>query len=552
MAQGTVTYSGVVAPKGATYTQTLGVHPDKIIIRCVPQTTAVSTRGSITLAYDGGSLVIRDCFFDNAQVVADVQHGFLLSLAFDDRRAAWAKADTISGVYNIWRAGEQITSKKKSLRELATILLEHMGETSPNVTALSNSIYPEVRWADESPVEALQELLYEWGFSVSLGFGTEAVKVVQLGTGASLSTTAAMMASSTIDPKIRPTHVRVRFAPSLMQARFLLEAVALETDNTWVPIADVSYEPSVTWASEHPERLPNLSQTASADVLARAQATVYRAFRIKAFADGTLNIPDGSGTLTSIEQCLPLQNRLLDNETIRDDGSAIPFRVYGKRFIPAAKNGEPAEDSTSTIDDQITNENVVFDGENGIIIFERPQWYENAEAYFPAELYLECSFSIVDLTNNYPYRYKKDVSVDPSGTGYHVVRNYDVEGRTVVAYGSSQAVSGSTNNQTDLDALAALMAASVSSQYSTTGMQVVAYNQPVFSLRCDGAIHQVQHVISDGTDYAGSFSTASRNAEFDRFIHTRDERAAARRSLTGLYTARSDASLPRRTEAADD
>ncbi|WP_230685368.1 hypothetical protein, partial [Streptococcus pneumoniae] len=75
---------------------------------------------------------------------------------------------------------------------------------------------------------------------------------------------------------------------------------------------------------------------------------------------------------------------------------------------------------------------------------------------------------------------------------------------------------------------------------------------PVFSLRCDGAIHQIQFVISDGTQHAGSYSMASRNQEFDRFIMTRDERTAINRANLGILTDRSKMSLDRRKEKADD
>jgi hypothetical protein len=360
MAQGIVSYPGITNPKGCIYTQTLGVHPDRITVFCTPQLTAIPTRGNITLSYGITTAILRDCFFDDAYMVMDVEDGHRLALTFLDRRERWTLADTVAGQYNTYRAGTQITARKFSLREIAEYLLEFMGEVSPDVSALSNSIYPEVRWDDIHPIKALDQLLSEWGFSIALGFGTEAVKVVQLGVGTTLGITDAMMASSTIDPKTRPEYIRVRFGESLMQARFKLEAVGLDTDGTWKLLNDLSYMPT-SWDKEEPNLLPNVKQAEPADTYNRAVKTVYRAYRIKAFADDTLDVPDGvTGTLASITQCLPLFNRLLDAESIRDDGSQIPFRVYGKRQ-QLYKEGEPAVFETTTIDDEIFDE-FHFDG----------------------------------------------------------------------------------------------------------------------------------------------------------------------------------------------
>lgn len=550
MAQGQVAYPGIINPKGCVYTQTLGVHPDRITIFCTPQATAIATRGNITFSYGATSAVLTNCFFDDAYVVMDVADGHRLALTFLDRRERWTLADTVAGQFNTYRAGTQVTARKVSLRGLAEMLLLHMGETSPNVSALSNTIFPEVRWDDIHPVKALDELLSEWGFSIALGFGSEAVKVVQLGVGASLSATDGMMISSSLDPKTRPEFIRVRFGESLMQARFKLEAVGLDSDNTWKTLDLLSYKPT-TWDKEEPVTLPNVRDAESDADYFRAVKTVYRAFRISAFANNTLNLPDSTGTLASITQCLPLFNRLLDAESIRADGTQIPFRVYGKRQ-QLYKDGEPAAFITTQIDDEIF-EDFHFDGENGMIIANNPQFFiDESGNYKPAELYLECSFSVLDPTTFYPLRYFLDVSLDPTSEGYRTVVHRDLEKRIVIQYGASHAVSGTSDNDAALDALAALIASSVAAQYVTTGAAVVIYCEPKLALRCDGAIQQIRHIIDDGTKHAASFSTASSNMEFDRQIMTRDERAATRSAIAGLLSARANAALVRRKDRADD
>lgn len=554
-AQGLVSYPGIVNPKGCIYTQTLGVHPDRITIYCTPQNTGIASRGDVTFSYGASSVTLPDCFFDEIQVVSDVTDGHRMAVTLLDRRERWRLSDTISGQYNTYRAGSQLSWRLLSLRSIVQLLLQYVGEATPDVSALSNSIYPEVRWDDIHPVRALDEILKDWGFSLALGFNTENVTIVQIGIGAAIPYTGdAMMLSSSVDPKTRPKFIRTRFAPSLMQARFLLEAVGLDVDGVWKPINDLSYKPT-TWDKEDPVTLPTVKADETEATWQLASKTVYLTYRIKKFADNTLNVPDGSITLTSIRQCLPLYARLLDSDAIRTDEveqTPIPFRVYGKRQIPGGF-GEPRRFKTTTVGTEIVGEKILFNGEDGIIQFEEPQYQvDGSFNYIPAELYLECSFSIFDATAFTHYKYKVDTSLDPSSEGYHTVPFRDLEGRVVVQYDSTHAVTGTTNNSTALNAIAALVAASVSVQYATDGSQVCIYCEPKLDARCDGAINQVQHIISDGTKHAASFTTVSRNVEFDSQIMTRDERTAIRNSLSHVYGNQARAALPRRKEAADD
>ena len=552
MAQGTISYTSVSYPKGGIYTQTLGVHPDRVSMRCAPQGTTIPSTGTVTFSYSATSITLPNCFLDDIKVVSDARSGHLLSLTLLDRRWRWHYAAPISGYYNIRRAGTQVLSKKKSLRQLAELLLQQMGESTPDVSALSNTIYPEVRWDAERPALILEQLLREWGFSVTLGFGSETVTVVQLGAGSVLSSTGyEMLLSSAVDPQVRPQYCRVCFGPSLMQARFKLEPVALETDETWVSANSVSYKPTGGWEIEHPARLPNTQATETEADYNRALKSVFRTYRVTKFADDTLDMPDGSGTLSAITQVLPLIPRLLDSESIRSDGNPIPFRLYGKRLVPASSGGQPAKDETTTVDDEIVGAAVKFDGETGLVTFEEPQYWIDTEQYKFADLYLECTFGVTSAITFAPTHYEKDVTIDASGYGYYPLRYPEAEARTVVVYTTSQAVLSTSSNQSTLDTLASDLTALISSQFSTSANQVAIYNQPTLSLRCTGVIHQVQHVITDGEDHAGSFSIASVNMEFDRFIRSRDERAAMLQSRISLLDYRADLLLARRKDSAD-
>lgn len=552
MAQGTIAYTSITDPKGGTYTQTLSVYPDAVSLKCIPQVGAIAKAGTVTISYNGSSITLPNCVTDSARIVYSARYGFILSLVILDRRERWKYAAPVSGQYNVTRAGTQVVAKKLSLRALVQLLLQAMGEATPVVTAVDNTVYPEVRWNAIPPREALDQLLAEWGYGLLLGFDSENVTIVLLGSGASLSATDAMQITGTIDPKYRPRYVRVAFGDSVAQARFKLEAVGLETNEAWEVLSTLSYKPAAGWEKEAPQTLPTVKVAGPEATYNRAIKSVYRAYRIVKFADDTLNVPDGSGTLASIEQVLPLFNRLLDAEAIRSDGTAIPFRIYGKRFISGKKSGQPLLNQTSTIDDEIVGEKVHFDGENGLIIFENPQYWIDGADFKPAELYLECTFNVSSATTFAPVHYEKDTEIDASSSGYHTVRYHETEARTIVTYGVSQSTAGTTNNQAALDAIAALIAASVGAQFSTLATQMVIYAEPKLTLRCDGAIHQVQHVIDDGTTQPGSYTVASRNQEFDKFIMKRQERSHAIQTNAGVMTKRSQESLSRRKERSDD
>ncbi len=306
------------------------------------------------------------------------------------------------------------------------------------------------------------------------------------------------------------------------------------------------------WEIEAPDSLPTTQVNETADEYNRAIRTVYRAYRISKFSDDTLNIPGGGGTISNIQQLLPIQNRLLVTETIRDDKSWQPYRIFGKRLKPASSSGFTVAPVTTAIDDEIIGEKVVFDGENGILIFEKPQYWIDSGAFKPAELYLECSFNIFNATTFAANRYEKDVEIDASSSGYYTVRYHETEARTVTNYGASHAYSSLSTNQTDLDSIAALIASAVGSQFSTTATQMIVYCQPKLGLRCDGAIHQVMHVIDDGSTEPGSYTIASSNQEFDKNIRSRDEKTAAIQTVAGILTSRSQNVLFQRKERKDD
>ena len=552
------TFPGITNPVECTYTQTLGFTPDVALLSANYQSSgSIPAAGDLTLTYEASSIVLPDCVVDLASVRVSTG-GHYITLKVLDRRILWSRYPPISGEYNIVRAGVKV--RQKTLRQLGTILMTALGEASADVSALPTNIYPAVSWRCDNPVEAAEALFSEFGYSVALGFGSEAVTVVKLGTGATLSTTDAAVVSATIDDKFTPRYVRNCFADSAAQVRLILEAVGLDTDGTWKPIDDLSFAPAGGWVDVPPFSLLGAADALTDDQKKDAQAYVRRAYRVKGFADDTWNIPDGSG-VTSLVNILPLDGRLLETEDLRDDDSYVPYRVYGKYWTEADEKAQPpVAEGNSLVGDIVKGRQYHLDRENGVLLFEEPIFYvgpidglpERYKGFHAAELWLEVTIGIRDPFTGSLNHYEYDIEVNPGGFGYVTVE-HEERAETIVEYDEEHAVTGFTVNTTTLNAVGTAAAAAVTGAYATTASQFVAYNQPKFALRCDGAIQQIQHIITAGeNEHAVNRTTAARNFEFDRGIPSRAQRSAHLRAIkAGAYEKKTTVKLSRQREFND-
>ena len=530
-------FPGIAFPVECQYTQTRGVHPDAVLMYFLPQPGNVPASGTLTLSWSAATVTLPNCVVDK-DTLGIGPDGIFHTIVAWDRRERWKYAAPVSGYYNTVRAGSAVTASRKSLRELCVLLLQAMGETSPTVSSVPNDVYPQVRWLCDAPRLALESLLNQYGLDLCLGFGAEAVSVVHLGTGASLPSTGQFISSLTVDPRIHPRYVRVCFGESRMQARFLLEAVGIEPDlGTWELIDGLTYTPLAGWGAEDPYTLPTVKSVGTEEEYAAAINTVFRAYRIKNFADDSLNLPNGSGTLTSIEEVLPLISSLLQTEDPRLS-SRRPFRIFGEHYMEVREKGQPATGVITPVDAELTHYRVFMDAESGMIIFEEPVFTVTADQFAPAELYLECTFGLTTPSNNAPVVYTKDVDFDLSGFGYVTLQKPELSAEVVVTYDSEHNVTGSIDNQTALDSVAALEAAAVAASLTGSLAQVKVYNQPVLSIRLDGAVTQVRHVMTNGEKReAVNRTVASSNTEFDRNIPSRRQRASYLNSLLASYEA---------------
>ena len=546
-------FSTITSPVELTYTQTVGWSPDVALLRFNPQVASIAKTGTITLTWDGTTITLPNCVVDLGTLRLTDDGRYMLLKVFD-RRKLWEYAPGISGEYNVIRTNEYVTAKQKNLRQLATILLNALGETSADVSVLPTDIYPPVSWECEDVVEAAEVLLSEHGFSVALGYGTEAVTIVRLGSGATLSTTDRFVGSDTYDVNLVPRYVRNCFAPSVAQVRLKLEAIGLDTDGTWQPIDDLSFAPVGGWGKVPPHTLNGAVAALTDPQKLAAQAYVFRAYRAKGFADDTWDIPDGSGTLNDLTDILPISNRLLQTEDVRPDMSYSPAVVYGKYLRESDELANPVipGSETTVVADQVSGRGLEFYGDVGMIVFHRPIYYIDTDEFKPADLWLEAVIRIRDTTNFAWRHYEYDVEVDATGYGYHTVK-HDLRAETIVEYNTSHVVTGFTTNETSIEAVGDAMAAAVAGMYTATAGQFVAYNKPKLNLRCDGAILQVQHILTCGEHgHAVNRTQASSNFEFDKGLPKRAQRVAHLRALQAGVELRHMSTATRRRQDLDD
>jgi len=527
----TWSYPGVIGRKELVYTQTLGFQPDVVLLTFNIQTDAIAKVGTVTLGWGGETITLPNCLadFGSAGLTPDRRH---MMLRLFDRRIFWQRAPSISGEYNSQRAGSYIASRVMSLRGLATILFTALGETA-DVSILPTDVYPPVSWKCEDVVEVAQNLLEENGFTVSLGFGSEPPRVVQLGTGLDLTDENKFIGSTSVNDKTPPRYLKNCFAESIAQVRLKLEAVGRDTDTgEWMPIDDLPYAPGAGWGSTQPYSLPGLTGLTD-EQQQEANGYVRRAYRVMGFADETWNFPDGSGSVPDLSYILPLQNRLIDTEDIRPDNSRRPFRVYGSYYKTEKETGQPPIPGGLNTDvfEPVVSREMYLDGENGILFFDEPIFRVAGGAIEPADLWLECSVQVRDTTTGAWAHYEKINDVNINGIGFFNV-THQQRAETIVEYDASHGVTSYTTNQTALDAIAASWVSTVAGLFVDVYGKHVVYSIPKLSLRCDGAIKQVQHILTCGDNTNPVNRTiASRNFEFDRKIPSKAQRLSHFRGL---------------------
>jgi hypothetical protein len=508
--QGIATFPGVNQIVDATYSLTHGISPSVATLTIAPQYNFTAAGGPLRFLFDGLYVTLPDCRVDKHSFRRTAR-GEVWQLAIFDRRWKWmAAGGRISGHFNLRKDDGTIRDgTEKTPQELATLLLEAMGESGYSVARLPNLIRPQVEWDEADPPQELARLCDSVGCRVVLQ-GDNTVGLWPLGTGAPLPSGYILEDSLTIDPPETPDKLTVVCGPTRYQVDLELEAVGKENDDdgTIKLVNGLAYKPAAGWAEQVPPWFDGVTGTqtrADSKIIYNrdvAAASVWKMYRVKF----PLTI-DGY-SVSNIEDLdhLEIELELVDTKTDNGVEVNLPAEVWGTWC--------PGEDDFANETDTVVDRPWTWDGKHGILTFSQPLYRNSATGSISiaaATLYLKTAVRI---------RHK----VDRSWSNYHY-------GKTIGNWGTKERLlhhdelhltykNGVRQNEADLEQTCRYYLDAAEAQYQTPLPQTRTYAGLVLTSP-DGAIHQVTWSVGR----QGCTTKISRNNEHtDRTIPYKERR----------------------------
>lgn len=239
---GQARWPGAVSVLSCEYTCTQGIAPGVAQLTLLPQSSNIALVGDLVL-YDGRTTVtIPRCKVDRTHASVGGA-GRTVTVPILDRRWLWPEFGSISGWYNQYDPYMRILPWTRKLpSELCKLCLDAAGERNYRI-AVPDLELPPVSWEDVPPMQALAGLARQLGCEVVYRLDTDTVWVVRVGDGGRLPNGPLLDASPSLDIPERPDTIVVVGDPVRYQCRLKLEPVALDWDNFYRPLSQVSYKP---------------------------------------------------------------------------------------------------------------------------------------------------------------------------------------------------------------------------------------------------------------------------------------------------------------------
>jgi hypothetical protein len=533
----TIEFEGIYGIEGGSYTHAHGTTPGVFSIRSRPQPTTPRAMGNVTIRQGATALVFPDCIIDQAELTIDGS-GQVLLLTVLDRRWKW-RYPRISGQYNLYlENGELDLATDKSPQDLATLLLEAMGETGFNVGALPNDARPTADWDNAIAAQELESLCEALGCRVMLAAGSK-VLIARLGEGDQLPQTPEIMSGGAVlDPPEAPDVLHFIGAPDAFGVDLELEAVGYDLKREPKPIDELSYTPTDGWATADSEGY--LDELADKKLRGYAKQSLYRMYRVKIPAGG-LRIPGYDKPIRHRWQ-LEFLDKLIATQP--DDAGEIPQSpfVYGKWFDGRDKGGNNLDDGVALAPmaggietPEETTEfypfGFSFDGRAQIVHFGGMVYREAKSGTDittePATLYLRACVNIRDETTR---EYFRTVCRKPTGFKYGtkpgVVEQPEYVRTTYPNYTTDFNTFTLTDNADEFQRDAAYYVNLAIAELQTKNPQRITY-EVIKAIHLDGAIQQVTWEVSNsGTPK----TTACRNNDIDPIMPSYRERRRLQRN----------------------
>lgn len=519
--QAVATFPGLENIRAADMTFSTGITPSACTIRTVPQRRFVAEVGELQLRFQNTVIRFPDAAVNLASLRID-QSGQIISLNIVDRRWKWQFGE-VNGRFNVRKSDNVIDNRtKKTPQELATILLDAMGERRYDVSRLPNETFPEFLWEAANPAQELARLCDHFSCRVVLGLDNR-VRLWPIGKGRDLPANGKEMnVGFGVESKLKPDEIKVVGGPTLVQAKLELEAVGLETDGRVRLIDDLSYKPAVGWEAEDPRFFTGVTGTFKRDkkdVEHRELAlqSVFRWYRMKGHAVTGLKVPGAVRKLNDVDQLLPINDHLIETEV---DPSGV--RKPKPAFITGVFDTKVGIRENS-LANSLYNGDFTIDRERGIVMLSEYAIKHFtallAKVHKPAELYLTTSFNVAldpDEPKQREERFRKRGR--RNNTGPLILHHPEIV-FTVIAEYDGLTLKRTRDNRKDFDAEADHYLDAAERNFTREPSSEVEY-AGIVAIEPDGAIQQVSWKIGNGP----ALTRASRNEEYNVFTPSFKER----------------------------
>lgn len=547
--QGFFWWPGIDSFLHGSFSFTHGITPSLATLYIAPQLAWPEMVGELTVNYQPGgqSYTFDECLLDFISIERGPDGRQVWGLHILDRRWKWKDCGKISGCYNIRRTNgdgdsEVFTPSIRTVQELMTLCLNAMGEDEYgfDVSGVDEQTYPETEWDYDNPAQALLDLCDKYGYRVILTLENQ-VLIAKANFGNYLPQGTYMAGATTTNPPNTPSAIVVVAGKTVAQYDFPIVPMAMELDNTVVPLDLVSYAPQTPhgWGDVD---IPDFDGIEDPIAREYAKKSVFKYFQVGLPVEmpGLDPLNPENDQIDDVTRILPLLDTQItkspkvmqphsedSEEPVYMPGHPLPAWVYG---IWATYEDE-SQNATNEIDSSISTPDLTkgwyphsfqIDGERGLVIFDDhvfsfPDTDSNGSIpsgqnyKIPPTLYLRTSCNVRDAETMGFIRdeTRQDLTDAQTFTLPKYVKTEDVARKITYTFTGFGELDDYTDNLLDVLNQAKYVAKSTLQKMLLDDPQSFEYIGLVF-IDMDGAIQQLTWTV----DANGQATTqANRNKE---------------------------------------
>ena len=246
---GTIMFPGINYPQWCRANRTNGTKPNAAILHSHVQDSAPSQYGNLILSFNQTTIIWRDCLLELGKTMYSTK-GHTQVWKILDRRWRWQRA-YVSGRFNVGSDLDDVGTRSGNVRYLMKVLLELMGETQVDLTAVNNVERPTMNWSWTNCATALDLLLAAYGYVITLNINDIPV-VYKRGVGQTLPDNNDVLSPSMVfNPADLPAKIICVAQETFVETRLKLEPVGEEYDEDReediLPVDELSYKPNDGW-----------------------------------------------------------------------------------------------------------------------------------------------------------------------------------------------------------------------------------------------------------------------------------------------------------------